>query len=123
MNKIIQSNSLLVSHLLHSRTQSHIFHFRTNSYSTHKALQSYYEAIVPLIDSYTEAFQGHYGLLNNYKSYPLSDDASNRNIVKYFEKLIPIIENNLVPDPYLQNIIQSIHELISKTLYLLKNVK
>jgi len=120
MNKIIESNALLISNLLHSRTQAHIFHFKTKSYSQHKALQKYYEQIVPLLDSYTEAFQGTYGIISNYKSYPFSEDLN--KIIPYFKKLIVIINKTIVPDDYLQNIIQSVHELISKELYLLTNL-
>ena len=120
MNKIIESNALLISHLLHSRTQAHIFHFKTKSYAQHKALQKYYEEIVPLLDSYTEAFQGTYGIINNYKSFPISEDLS--KVINYFKKLILILDKTIVPDTYLQNILQSIHELISKELYLLTNL-
>jgi hypothetical protein len=123
MNKIIQSNTLLISNLLHSRTQSHIFHFRTHSYSQHKALELYYTSIVTLLDSYTEAFQGNYGLLTNYKSYPFSEDTSTKNIINYYKNLILVIEKTIVPDDYLKNILQSIHELISKTIYLITNLK
>ena len=123
MNKIIESNALLISNLLHSRTQSHIFHFKTSSYSQHKALELYYTSIVALLDSYTEAFQGRYGLLTNYKSYPFSEDTSTKNIVNYYQNLIKVIEKTIVPDQFLQNILQSIHELISKTIYLITNLK
>jgi len=121
MNKILESNSFLISNLLHSRTQAHIFHFKTKSYAEHKALQKYYEGIVPLLDSYTEAFQGKYGLLSNYKSFPFSEDLT--KVIPYFNKLIMVLEKTIVPDAYLQNILQSIHELISKDLYLLTNLK
>jgi hypothetical protein len=35
--------------------------FETNSYAKHKALHAYYEGIVPLLDSYAEAYMGKYG--------------------------------------------------------------
>ena len=58
----------LTSLLLNSRTQAHIFHFRTKNYSKHKALENYYTSIVPLLDTYTEAYQGKYGIISNYKN-------------------------------------------------------
>jgi len=43
----------LLSMLLHSRNQAHVFHLRVSpkGLAPHLALQSYYEGIVPLIDS------------------------------------------------------------------------
>jgi len=110
-----------ISLLLHSRTQAHIFHFRTHSFAAHKALEEYYTGIVSLLDSYTEGYQGNYGLLSGYKSFNFSE---NPNLsVKYFERLIKQIEQTIVPDAYLKNIMDTIYELTYKTLYLLKNLK
>jgi hypothetical protein len=110
-----------ISLLLHSRTQAHIFHFRTHSFAAHKALEEYYTGIVSLLDSYTEGYQGNYGLLSGYKSFNFSE---NPNLsVKYFERLIKQIEQTIVPDAYLKNIMDTIYELAYKTLYLLKNLK
>uniref|UniRef100_A0A6C0I863 Uncharacterized protein n=1 Tax=viral metagenome TaxID=1070528 RepID=A0A6C0I863_9ZZZZ len=116
-------NLNLTSILLHSRTQAHIYHFRTKNFAEHKALEAYYTGIVPLLDSFTEAYQGKYGLISGYKNYPLSQDP--KTAVKYFENLIKVIQKVRIPpdDQYLQNILESIYELIYKTLYLLKNLK
>ena len=43
--------------LMNSRTQAHAFHLTTPSYAEHKALQAYYEGIVPLLDAWAEAFR------------------------------------------------------------------
>ena len=73
----------MASYILHSRTQTHIFHFKTKSYAEHKALQGYYEGIIPLLDSYIEGFQGKYGILSGYKSMNYSEDISTKNIINY----------------------------------------
>jgi hypothetical protein len=122
MANVIKSTANMASYVLHSRTQSHIFHFRTKNYAQHKALQAYYEGIIPLIDSYIEGFQGKYGILSGYKSMSFSEDISTKNIIDYFNKLLVIIDNTLVPDAYLKNILDSITELIRKTIYLLVNL-
>ena len=72
------SAAVLLSALMHSRTQAHVFHLRTKSFATHKALQGYYEAIVPLLDTYAEAYQGRYGLINGYRiGAPLNQNPLN----------------------------------------------
>jgi len=110
--------SKLTEILLHSRTQAHIYHFLTKSYAQHKALENYYTSIVPLLDSYTEAYQGKYGLIKNYKSsIPFSENP--KTMVKYFKKLLVKIQKINIPDQYLQNIVDSVYELVYKTLYML----
>jgi len=123
MNNIKKSNVLMASYILHSRTQTHIFHFKTKSYAEHKALQDYYEGIIPLIDSYIEGFQGKYGILSGYKSMNYSEDISTKNIINYFNSLLVVISKTIVPDSYLKNILDSITELIRKTIYLILNLK
>ena len=123
MNNVKKSNVLMASYILQSRTQTHIFHFKTKNYAQHKALQGYYEGIVPLIDSYIEGFQGKYGILSGYKSMSYSEDISTKNIVSYFDSLLVVISKTIVPDTYLKNILDSITELIRKTLYLILNLK
>ena len=49
--------------LMESRNQAHAYHLTTTSYAMHKALRKYYEGIVPLFDSYAEAYMGKYGRL------------------------------------------------------------
>ena len=119
---IVKSNALLISRLLHSRTQAHIFHFKTENYSMHKALKVYYESIVPLLDSYTETFQGIYGIISiNYESFPFINNPKESS--KYFKKLLSTINKTLVQNKSLQNILETIYELIYKTIYLLENLK
>ena len=52
-----------------------------------------------------------------------SEDISTKNIVDYFNNILVIIDRTLVPDSYLKNILDSITELIRKTIYLLLNLK
>jgi len=112
--------SILPSLLLHSRTQSHIFHFRTTSYSQHKALENYYNSIVPLLDSYTESYQGKYGIINHFDNYPFSNDPN--DAPNYFYDLILKIKTIKIKDPYLRNIIEEINKLLYQTLYMLVNL-
>jgi hypothetical protein len=107
----------LPSILLHSRTQAHIFHFKTKNYAQHKALEKYYNAIVPLLDTYTEAYQGKYGLVTNYTTKQFIQDPNKS--IDYFRSLLLKIQQIDIPDRYLQNIVDQIYELVYKTLYML----
>jgi hypothetical protein len=108
--------------MLHSRTQAHVYHFRTNNYAIHKALQNYYESIVPLIDTYIEGYQGKYGIIGDYKTYKILENANKKEILNYFNSLLVLIGNTVVPDSYLKNVLDSITELIQKTIYLITNL-
>jgi hypothetical protein len=106
-----------VSSLMHSRTQAHVFHLRTRSFAQHKALQAYYEAIVPLLDSYAEAYQGKYGLLRFTVGPAINNNPASAK--GYFTKLLKSMEKVKPRDSYLKNIFDSIYELVYQTLYML----
>ena len=91
------------------------FHLKTNKYSVHKALDNYYNSIIPLVDSFVEAYQGKYSRITGYKNIPFSENDN--NVVKYFKNLLVKINKFKVKDSYLQNIIDSIYQLIYSTLY------
>jgi hypothetical protein len=108
-----------VGMLMNSREQAHAFHLTTNSYAQHKALQAYYEGIVPLLDSWAEAYMGKYGRLKRVtmnKRY-MSDPKKAR---AYFKSLIARIRLVKLPkDSYLKNIQDEIVALIRSTMYML----
>lgn len=110
----------LVSTLMHSRTQAHVFHLRTRSFAAHKALQAYYEGIIPLLDQYAEAYQGRYGLISGYTvGAPINQNPMNAK--SYFKRIITVINKTKIPkgDTYLGNIRDTIIELVYQTLYML----
>lgn len=108
-----------VGMLMNSREQAHAFHLTTNSYAQHKALQAYYEGIVPLLDSWAEAYMGKYGRLKRItmnKRY-MTDPKKAR---AYFKSLIARIRLVKLPkDSYLKNIQDEIVALIRSTMYML----
>jgi hypothetical protein len=117
----------LASILLHSQTQTHVFHLRTNSYAAHKALQKYYENIDPLVDGLVEAYQGRHGLIEFDAVDTMDNNAEKDNVIKYFEKLLTIIDK-LRKDPKLdesqfQNDIDTVVTLILSTKYKLENLQ
>jgi hypothetical protein len=111
----------MASALMASQTQVHIFHLQTKSYAEHKALQGYYEDVDDLMDSLIEAYQGQFGIIESYQSMPISKYESKEQVISYFEDLMSLIEKNREGLPsHLQNIVDTIVELITSTLYKVK---
>ena len=115
----------IISVLFHSRNQVHIYHLQTESYAEHKALQDYYDGVLDLIDGLVESYQGKYGILTNYTTLKVDDYVSNDEVQSYLNKVNSVIEKNRtsVKEPYIQNQIDSVQELIFSTLYKLKFLK
>ena len=112
---------LFIGTLMQSRNQAHIYHLQTNSYAVHKALNVYYEGIIPLIDGLVESYQGRYGILRGYamESTIKEDD----NALLYFEglcKFVEMIRIKVPQDSYIQNEIDNVVNLIESTKYKLK---
>ena len=104
---------------MNSRNQAHAFHLTTTSYAEHKALQAYYEGIVPLADAWAEAYMGRYGRLNriSFNKKTLNDP---RKAKSYFKNLLFRIRSIKLPrDSYLKNIQDEITALVRSTLYML----
>lgn len=108
--------------LMSSREQAHVFHLMTKTFAAHKALQSYYESIVPLLDSYAETYMGKTKRpikgLAPYINRKIYTDA--RLARAYFIKLAKMISTIKLPKtPYLDNIRQEIDALVRQTVYML----
>lgn len=112
------SSGKLVSALMHSRTQAHVFHLRTKSFAAHKALQGYYEAIIPLVDTYAESYQGRYGLISGYTVGP-QINQNPMGAKAYFIRLLKTVESIKIRDSYLANLRDEIYALVYQTLYML----
>jgi hypothetical protein len=112
--------SRFVGTLMNSRTQAHAFHLTTPSFAEHKALQAYYEGIVPLLDSWAEAYMGKYGRLRSV-SVNRRFMKDPRKAKEYFKTLLTRVRamSRLSKDSYLRNIYDEIIALIRSTLYML----
>jgi hypothetical protein len=106
--------------LMNSRTQAHAFHLTTSSFAEHKALQAYYEGIVPLLDAWAEAYMGKYGRLSRIQTNKrFMQDPKKARV--YFKSLLGRVRAIKLPrgDAYLKNIQDEITALIRSTLYML----
>lgn len=112
----------LIGILFLSRDVAHRVHLSTRSFAKHKALQEFYEEIIPLADGLAEAYQGRYGLIANI---PLMSAKNTANIVDFLEAQLAEIEAGRYQvcektDTPLQNLIDGVIELYLSTLYKLK---
>ena len=120
----------IASMFFHSRTQAHIFHTRVTgvgSDAAHRALQAYYEGIVPLIDGVIETYQGQYGLIEYKEVNGIDNDASKENMIKYFDNLCKFLakerQDEKLQMSWLQNDLDNIASLLYRTKYKLMNLE
>lgn len=111
----------LVMRCFHARTVAHVLHLKTRSYATHKALNDFYDEIVPLADSFAEAYQGDYGLIQDYPArFQMHTDPL--DMLSTLSEWISKHRHECCDedDTYLQNIIDEIVALIRGTQYKLR---
>lgn len=111
-----------VGMLFLGRDVAHSIHLNTRSFSKHMALQGFYEEIVELADSFSEAYQGKYGLMGPIS---LMSAKKTTNIVEFLQAQMDeieaerykIVDKDCTP---LHNIIDEIVALYLSTLYKLR---
>lgn len=104
------------------RDLAHRAHLRTASYAEHKALNDFYEGIIPLVDSFAESYQGRYDELLDI---PLMDNEYEGEIADILAQQMAWIEDNREKicsrkESALHNEIDAIVSLYQKTLYKLR---
>lgn len=101
--------------LFNSRDAMHIAHLQTTSFAEHKALNAYYDGILELTDTFTEAYFGA-----NKRVEIIIPEAKVLDSTTHLKELRSILdtERNNYPSE-LQNIIDEMLGLVDKTLYLL----
>lgn len=118
------------SKLFESREMAHVYHLQVNgdmgSHAKHTALGDYYDGVLGLIDSIIEAFQGQYGIVEEYDVIDTSETRS-KDTIEYFNELARFIKEERkcinVEDTHLHNIIDEVVALVYRTLYKLKYTK
>ena len=118
---VMQNNTCaeFVLNLFHAVTNTHLLHLQTRSFSVHKALGAYYPELEELVDTFAEAYQGKYGIIDGYKNdYALPVDP-----LPYLIGISDYIKTtraNLPQDTELQNLIDDIASLTDGTIYKLR---
>lgn len=102
---------------MHARTSAHILHLKTRSYAQHKALKTFYEDLTDLVDRYAEAYQGSFGLIEDFNGrFTMAENGQ-----KLVEGLCDYIEENSdelsAGEESLENILAEMCELCQSTAY------
>jgi hypothetical protein len=110
---------LVIGQLFQSRDIIHIAHLQTTSYAEHKALQKYYDSLLDLTDTLLESYFGTIGKRINLK-IPASEYVNPQQHLKQLMEYVKKHRNVFgTENTHLQNIVDELLALISKTLYLL----
>lgn len=113
----------LVARVFKTRNQAHLAHWKTKSYAEHKALGSFYDDLIDVIDKLVEATQGSKGIIGHVD---LSCKDESVEIIKaltedanWISKNRSKIASNV---PALENIVDELVGLYLTTIYKLKNL-
>ena len=110
---------ICLAQLFQSRDIMHLAHLQTTSYATHKALQKYYEGILELTDDLIESYMGTLNKRVNLK-IPASEYVNPESHLKYLKEYMMKHRGVFGKDnSHIQNIVDEIIALITKTQYLL----
>jgi len=102
---------------------AHHIHLNTDSYAQHKALDEYYNGVIGLLDSFMEAFIGRYGKIGEYNKNYEMEKTDPIKLLKDIRSYIDETRHSLGSESELQNLIDSIVELLNKTINKLENLK
>lgn len=111
-----------VVHLLYSRTRAHILHLTTTSYAEHVALQEYYEKIVDLADALAENMQGKTGILEYDGIEDLDWGENGMSLMLVLRNWIDTHRKEISDESDVQNQIDEVQALISRTYYKLETL-
>lgn len=103
--------------LLHSVTAAHIMHLQTRLYPAHMALGEFYESLDDLTDGLIEAFQGKYGIVQEYPDGIMPKAILPAVFIKDLSEYVAFARKDFAEDSELQNRIDEILFLINQTLY------
>lgn len=114
----------LIATLFLSREIAHRAHLKTTSFAEHKTLNEFYDSVIEVADSITEAYQGRNGIID----IPYLPNDYSGSIVDTLQSLLDCIEGmryTAVPqeETAIQNLIDESVALFLSTLYKLKQLK
>jgi len=110
-----------VSLVLLDRDLAQIAHWKTKSYAEHKALNTFYDEVLELIDGFVEQYQGYYGGRMNIKRAEDDQKDDIREALDYRVEWIEMYRYQICEqdETSLQNTIDEIVRLYQSTQYLL----
>jgi len=110
-----------VSMALLGRDLAHLAHWKTKSYAQHKALGTFYENLLVLLDMFVEQYQGYYGKRMEIKREEGESEDDIAKLLDYQAEWIELFRYQVCEreDSAMQNTIDEILRLYQTTAYLL----
>lgn len=121
--KTKENGPQLMSDLLYSAVTAHIHHFAATgagSYARHIALRKYYDAIPDVVDSFVEAYQAKYGLMQLPMKNTEEPGEEFLECLTELDERVGKYQSSLTKDPDLANLCQEIQTVIKSTMYKLR---
>ena len=106
--------------LLHSSTNTHLLHWTTKSYAEHVALGKYYDEVIELTDQLAEAMMGKFDSTPKFPESYYAPAATGKEELEALKDYVAEARKQLPQDSEIQNLTDSIAELIDSTLFLLR---
>lgn len=106
-----------VGQLLHGATIAHVFHLRSRFYAQHVALGELYDGLSDVADKYAEAYQGAYGLIQDYPPQFALPDGEPAAWVQSLSQFIDQSRAGLPADSELMNIVDEAQALVNTAHY------
>lgn len=112
----------LILRCFHVRTNAHVIHLGVRSYAKHVALNEFYDEIVDLADSVAEGYQGEHGLIDFTTKVRFAMQTDPIKLITEFKEWVEQNRYEAVEaeDTFIQNIVDEIVQLSSRTLYKLR---
>lgn len=111
---------LIFGQLFQSRDMMHITHLQTVNYAEHKALNEYYNGLLDLTDNLIETYFGTLGGKRINFKIPSSEYMNpNQHLMQLKDYLMKHRDVFGKENTHIQNILDEIIALITKTIYLL----
>lgn len=107
--------------LLLAAPMAHILHLQTRSFAEHMALDTLYSELPGLTDSLIEAYQGKYGIVEDYpKNATMPPYNGPLEFAVHLNQYIDETRYSVSDDSEHQNLIDEIVQLLDSTTYKLK---
>lgn len=125
MAKNLDEAAAFVMTCFHARTAAHVLHLTTHSYAAHKALNKFYDDIIPLADDIAEQMNGDNKMMlpAQYNAVRYTYRPDPVAFMEWFRDYVDEHRDDVSDESHIQNIIDEICSLIDSTLYKLRFLK
>lgn len=104
------------------RTATHLLHLASTSYAQHVALNEFYDALTPMVDSYAEICMGLEGRITKFPAVLLPGGKPEDVLEGYLLVVQDEMEEDAASQALL-NVLAGIEEITARAIYKITNLK